>query len=294
MNDMKPTLLSVVGSDSNGNRTGLFQCCYCGTEWITRIRNVDKGLTKSCGCLQKEKVRQTGLKNKTHGLSESPEFHIWAAIKQRCHNEKCKAYKHYGGRGIKMCDEWFNSFERFYEDMGPRPNENLTVDRKDNNGNYCKENCQWVNMKVQQNNRRNNRVIEFNGKSQTLQEWSDELQIGKSTLRVRLDKYKWSIEKTLTTPVDQERLITFNGKTQTLAEWSRELKIKVTTLIGRLDVQKLSVEEAFTTPVNNGKMITYQGKTQNLASWSKELDINLDTLSYRLKVGKPLEEVFRR
>lgn len=141
--------------------------------------------------------------NYYHGQSYTKTYRSWDAMVGRCYNKTDKKYKNYGGRGIVTCDEWLK-FEGFYKDMGDRP-KGLTLDRIDSNKNYSKENCRWSTQKVQQNNRTNNRILEFNGKSQTVSEWADELQINYSTLANRINFLGWSVEKALLTPVDQNR-----------------------------------------------------------------------------------------
>lgn len=114
-------------------------------------------------------------------------------------------YKHYGGRGITVCEEWANSYDNFKEwAMSSGYAENLTIDRINNNAGYSPKNCRWVTMKKQQNNRRSNRIIEYNGKSKTLSEWADYTGISLSALKQRLNKLNWSIEKALTTPLKKK------------------------------------------------------------------------------------------
>lgn len=129
------------------------------------------------------------------------EYHIWYGIIQRCNNPKNHAYGHYGGRGIKACARWQgeDGFEHFMEDMGARPDKNVSIDRIDNNGDYCPENCRWADKKTQGNNRRDNRPITFNGKTQNLTQWAEELGINRNTLHTRLNR-GWSVERALMTP----------------------------------------------------------------------------------------------
>jgi hypothetical protein len=155
------------------------------------------GQTKSCGCLARENLitRET-----THGMSRTKEYRTWSHMKERCQNDRCKNYKDYGGRGITVCDEWSNSFEQFYKDMGSRPKKK-SIDRIDVNGNYEPDNCRWATMKTQQNNRTNNHMLTCFGKTQNLMRWSEEVNIKYKILHCRINKHKWSIERALTTKV---------------------------------------------------------------------------------------------
>src|ERR1035437_5533989 len=112
-------------------------------------------------------------KREHHGKTNTVEYIIWGHITQRCYNPSCKQYADYGGRGIKMCQRWFDSFFAFLTDMGPRPN-GLTIDRINNDGNYEPGNCRWATMKEQCSNRRSNVMLEYNGKTMTLRQWSVE------------------------------------------------------------------------------------------------------------------------
>ena len=117
----------------------------------------------------------------------------------RCYNTRRKEYPRYGGRGIKMCERWRTSFQNFLADMGPRPGDGYTIERKNNNGDYEPGNCVWATWKRQQRNRSNNRLLAFKGEIHSVAEWSDKLGISYSTLVQRLNKH-WTIEKALTTP----------------------------------------------------------------------------------------------
>lgn len=135
-----------------------------------------------------------------HGETKTRLHKIWECMHERCKYEKHRHYAIYGGRGISVCAEWndYTEFAKWARNNGYA--ETLTIDRKDGNGNYEPSNCRWVTMKQQQNNRRNNHTICYNGERHTITEWSEILGIGKTTIKERL-KSGWSEEKALTAPV---------------------------------------------------------------------------------------------
>ena len=139
--------------------------------------------------------------NFKHGMARRkkcfPEYRIWNYIKSRCCNPKCSIYYKYGGRGIKICERWLNNFEYFYKDMGSKPTSKHQIDRIDNEGDYEPNNCHWVTASENASNRRTTRFLTFNGKTQTLKEWSLETKIPCSTIQNRL-KAGLSVEETLT------------------------------------------------------------------------------------------------
>lgn len=159
--------------------------CVCGSEVCVPARHLKSGNTKSCGCFKKESNRAHSL---THGMSSSPEYVIWSGIKQRCYNQNNPDYHHYGERGITVCDEWKESFESFYRDMGPRPSARHTVERKDNDKGYSKENCCWATQIEQSNNRRTNIFYVHNDTAKTMKTWCRELGLNYHTVRARLQK----------------------------------------------------------------------------------------------------------
>lgn len=136
-----------------------------------------------------------------HGMTGTRIHNIWRGMRARCYNPHVKDYKHYGGRGISMSDEWFNSFMSFYNwAMSNGYDDRLTIDRIDVDENYSAENCRWLTIKDQENNRSNNDVITFKGETMTQAQWAEKIGIDKRVLNNRLRRYGWSVERALTTP----------------------------------------------------------------------------------------------
>lgn len=141
----------------NGKRYFLFMC-DCGNTTNVALNSVRRGNTKSCGCLQKEALIKENKKRIKHNMSRSLLYKTWVAIKRRCYNKDSHNYKSYGGRGIKVCDRWKDSFENFYLDMGEKTTPRHSIDRINVNGNYEPSNCRWATIKEQANNKQNSRI----------------------------------------------------------------------------------------------------------------------------------------
>ena len=137
---------------------------------------------------------------KTHGMSRTTEYQSWVDIKRRCINPNNPCYSDYGGRGITICDRWKNSFENFLADMKLKPTPKHSIDRIDNDGDYCPENCRWSTDVEQNNNRRDNRFITIGCVTLTIAQWSKEMSFGKSVIQDRL-KSGWSEFDAVMTPV---------------------------------------------------------------------------------------------
>jgi len=172
----------------------------------------------------------------THGMSATREYRIWRSILSRCYSKKWKKFHLYGGRGITVCDEWKDSFENFYRDMGNCPTEHHSIDRKDGNGPYCKANCKWSTVDEQNNNKRTNISITYDGKTLTMAQWANELGLRRDCLSRRIKKGLpvgdvLSVKKTNPKP----RLITYNGETKNITDWARSIGIKRETLNRRLN-----------------------------------------------------------
>lgn len=190
------TVIKEAARHSNGSVRWLCKCT-CGNEVIVSRHDLRDGSTQSCGCLQTESRHSS----KTHGERHTRLYNIWASMKQRCCSPSQRNYPYYGGRGIAVCEEWKN-FLPFYEwAMANGYRDDLTIDRKNVNGNYEPSNCRWASIDEQRNNTRSNIILKHNGETHTMAEWSKILEISYGALQQRLGKLGWSVEKALTTPV---------------------------------------------------------------------------------------------
>lgn len=228
--------------------------CDCGNQKIIFGCNLRGGHSRSCGCLYKEMFGKG--KNFKHGLSNTRINHCYTSMKGRCYNNKNRQYKNYGARGIKVCDEWLgeNGLQNFYNwAMANGYRDDLSIDRIDVNGNYCPENCRWATIKQQNNNKRTNRVVEYNGEEHTIKEWSEIIGMRYRTLRNRILSKNWTIEEAMTKEIkkwnpQKSRIIEMNGEKHSLSEWARIKGIRQDTLHLRLKAG-WSVERALTEKV---------------------------------------------
>ena len=206
----KLTVLETLTEKENKtNRCYCICKCDCGKITKTRREQVLSGHTKSCGCLQKEIARKSLT---THKLSRTRIYRIWWNIKRRCEANNQYTYKYYGGRGIKVCEEWLADFMNFYKwAMANGYREELTIDRIDVNGNYEPKNCRWEDMKVQSNNTRKNHFVEYKNEKHTIAEWSRILGLTYDAFRYRI-KRNGIKDKCFIPKIDKRENLTYDGK----------------------------------------------------------------------------------
>ena len=174
--------LTVIEELPERNKHGkiVYKCiCDCGNVVNADGHLLRNGTIKSCGCLRLEG-------RSTHCKSSTRLYCILHHVKDRCYRNKNKDYPNYGGRGIKVCQEWLDDFMNFYNwSMNNGYQENLTIDRIDVNGDYEPNNCRWVDQKTQANNKRNCVYLTYEGRTQTITQWADELNCNRSAMYIR-------------------------------------------------------------------------------------------------------------
>ena len=188
-------LVVVERAENSADGRARWLCrCDCGQSKTVLGEHLKKGRTKSCGCAKSE---SSSKRFKKHGGRNSKLYRNWSNMKDRCNNPDCKAYRDYGGRGIKVCEEWTDDFSAFQKwALANGYKEGLTIDRKDNNKGYSPDNCRWTDRKIQGNNKRNCRYITYKGQRKTVAEWSEITGIPHETLLYRLN-HGWETERIL-------------------------------------------------------------------------------------------------
>lgn len=169
--------------------------CDCGNTRRARERDLRGGVSKSCGCLTRE---WRSKRNTVHGLSHTPTWAVWAAMRARCSDITHRDAKNYVARGISVCNRWA-SFEAFLADMGPRPSAQHTLDRINNDLGYSPENCRWATRREQNNNKRTNVFFEHGGQRKTYSQWAAEYGVCPHRLRYRL-LAGWGFERSVSEP----------------------------------------------------------------------------------------------
>lgn len=193
-------LTVIKESGRTRNRSITWECkCDCGKIVIVDGVSLRNGHTSSCGCNRYRKLNN-------HSIVHKRLYQIWASMKDRCSNSNSKNFKWYGGKGIKVCEEWKNSFDSFcmwalengYQEDAQRGL--YTIDRINPDGNYEPSNCRFVDTKTQSRNKSTTSYLTYNNVTKPLVDWADEVGILATTIDSRIRKHGWSVEKALTTP----------------------------------------------------------------------------------------------
>jgi len=205
-------------SESKDGDSHAYWDCLCDCGNISRVSgsHLRGGFAKSCGCARDRWT--TNPRRTSHGMAKTKEYHAWQAMKARCSNPNLPNYSRYGGRGIRVCKEWQDSFQAFFSHMSLAPSKGHSLDRyPDNDGNYEPGNCRWATATEQQANLRTNRIIEVDGVSKNLSEWARDLDTKANVLLTRL-ALGWSERDSVTIPVKKRKRR--NGKKATEQETS--------------------------------------------------------------------------
>lgn len=250
---MKPSILTgsrfnklvvkAPASRRNTDGSTVWSCeCDCGQETQVLGYNLLNDNTKSCGCLVKK-----------HGWHGTSEYSTWSGMKNRCQREANINFKDYGGRGIEVCSRWRESFQNFITDMGAKPSDGHTLERRDVNGPYEPNNCYWATSEEQANNRRDNVFYEIDGNKLTQAQLARSVGLTPSTLNIRLNKGGMSVEEAIATPLQKVRNEKFahNGKSQTLQEWAAETGLSYRCLRDRIKTLHWSLDKALQTKVGD-------------------------------------------
>lgn len=227
--------LTVIGlSPRRSGRKSYWVCqCNCGNKVVVRSDILKAGTTQSCGCIKKEQDKINLTANRSHKESRTHLYNTWLGMKQRCYDKNTKTYKYYGERGIKVSDEWKNDYTNFAE--WARENgysEDLTIERIDVNGDYSPDNCTWISFEEQMNNRRSSIMIEWNGQTKNLKQWSEELDLPYRTLNSRYNRDNLRPPE-LFKPLNRKympKLVTWNNETNDLATWARKYELHPKTV----------------------------------------------------------------
>lgn len=232
--------------DYLGERFGKLECigrdgrkwiwrCDCGNQRIATAGDILKVVNRN-GVPHCNSACRLRERAKTHGMSKTRFYRIWAGMRQRCQNPESPAYPYYGGRGIRVCDRW-ESFEAFHEDMAHSYAKGLTLERLDNDGDYCPENCEWATRKDQASNRRNNHYVEFECETITVSEASRRVGIEESSMRQRLAE-----GRDIMSPPKRAKVYETLEGPMTIAEMANKVGVHPRTIRKRIYTYELPIE----------------------------------------------------
>lgn len=292
--------------NKNGTTIGGWLCrCDCGTEKVIRTYalGTKKGQTQSCGCYQREMTSRRSSFSDGDSRKTSRYFRLytaWCNMKSRCYSKNNSDYQNYGGRGIKVCDEWRNSYPAFknwalkhgfdYTKTGAEQ----SIDRIDVNGNYEPKNCRWVDLEVQASNKTTNTYIWINGKRYTQQELARKYNMDHKTIAYRVNQ-GWKNENIVggayqNLDTSWQKTATINGETKTLIEWSKISGVKIITLRNRYargirGPELIKPADQSRNYHKNIKRIQVNGDGITFAELSEQTGLNEKTLRQRYAKG---------
>ena len=250
--------------------------CECGNYTSACTNDLRIGDTKSCGCLKYD-----GSSAITHGFSKERLYHIWLNMRQRCKNPKHPSYVNYGERGIFVCEEWDDYLNFRGWAMSNGYQDDLTIDRIDNDGGYSPDNCRWTGRDIQSHNKRSNRMLTFKDKTQDITQWAEETGISFSAIISRLDKYGWSVEDTLTIPAYEKKYFEYKGESHTMKEWADLYGYPYELVCNRLTRQGWSIEKTLLTPPFEPISLEYNGEKHSIKDWANIVGIPEDVIRNR-------------
>lgn len=238
-------LVVIERMPNNKRKQAVWKCkCDCGTTVIVESGHLRSGHTQSCGCFGRQRAAEYHIK---HGMKGTKLFSVYHSIKGRCYTPTDKKYYRYGARGIRVCDEWLNKPESFFKwalENGYK--EGLSIDRIDNNGDYCPDNCRWTDAKTQANNRSNTVYYEYQGMRKTISEWANYLGISYSAVKSRIKR--GNFESCFNTQNGNLTLVTYNGTTKSIKDWAVYLNMNYSTIRAR--VRRGTFEKLFSNQKN--------------------------------------------
>lgn len=243
------TAIERTGKTSWGGVTWSFSCS-CGAVFSAVAAAVRKGSKTSCPACFNETLKELAT---THGMSDSSEYIIWSSMKKRCNNKKCSAYPGYGGRGLKVCSRWLNSFESFLSDMGHRPSTDHSIDRLNNDKGYSPSNCRWATRTEQANNRRGCHAISIGGETLTVAQICRKYGVSRQSIYTK--HFKGLSGMDLLGPKYKE--IEYAGITDTISGWAKRIGMKAPTLSRRIHTLGWLPEKAITQEVKGAAGLTH-------------------------------------
>lgn len=254
-------------------------------------------------------MTRINIKNRTHFKTNTPEYRIWRGMKSRCYNSNERAYPRYGGRGIKICDRWMDSFENFLSDMGERPSKDYSIDRICNDGDYSPENCRWATRKEQASNYSRNVLVEYKGETKTLKDWCDQFGLNYGTTRARLKIYEYTPEEAFNKGYMERKhdpynyskaiILEVDGVKKPFSVWCKELNLNPKKIYPRISKlgwthkQALGLEERpYEKPIcKNTYQVLFKGELVPLHRLAKKYGVPTRTARYRIEnKGMSVEE----